>query len=405
MKWILVLLVALAHSGWWGVDADPGNGLLASLPLDLNFNHPYVQVQVNGSEPLSFMLDTGAQVTVIDREVANRIGLRSTPIGRSPGAAASEPRELGLARGVIVELDSISAQFEQVYVMPVNRILARHEGREVHGRLGSDFLSRYVVEVDYAEGVIRLYDPALYRYEGSGAVVPLMLESRRPAVRATIAVPGAEAAEGLFVLNTSATGPIYLSTIFVVAHRLLSDDLPLHTGFVAGMGALDQQPIGRADSLTFEGVLVENPLVYFSQHPLGGLAAQFGADGVIGGEILRRFTVTWDYPRSRVTLDPNERIDEPFTHAISDLSGFYLLANNVALDSLWVEEIVPDGPADEAGVQTGDVILSIDGIPTAQLTLEEIRQLFLRETTYRLRIDRRGKVVDIVLPLNYPPPE
>jgi hypothetical protein len=368
----------------------------ALVRFELNMNHPYVQVRVNGSEPLSFMLDTGAQVSVIDREVADRIQLAMTPMGGPPGATTGRP---AVASDVTVELGSTTTRLDVVYAIPLNQLLSRHEGRDIHGRLGADFLSRFVVEMDYARGLIGLYDPDTFSYRGSGTVVPLILESRRPLVQATLFVQGAEPVRGTFLLNTAADGPVYLATAFVKSNHLLGANLPTRTGFVAGTGALDTQPVGRADTLLFGRVVIPQPLVYFSQHAGGGLAGQFGVDGIIGTEILRRFKVTWDYPQSRVYFKPNRYIDEPYTHAISDLSGFYLLASNVDLDRLWVEEVVEGGPADLAGIQPGDLIVAIDDTPVTDLTLDQIRRLFLVETTYRLTIERSGHDFSVELSL------
>jgi len=45
---------------------------------------------------------------------------------------------------------------------------SRQVGRRTDGFLGSNVFRNYVVEIDYANQVLRLHDPAAYSYSGSG---------------------------------------------------------------------------------------------------------------------------------------------------------------------------------------------------------------------------------------------
>ena len=53
---------------------------------------------------------------------------------------------------------------------------------------------------------------------------------------------------------------------------------------------------------------------------------RLGADGIIGTEILRRYKVIWDYPHSRVVLEPNNRVSEPYEY---NMSGLSLVADGI----------------------------------------------------------------------------
>jgi hypothetical protein len=68
----------------------------------------------------------------------------------------------------------------------------------------------------------------------------------------------------------------------------------------------------------------------FSQARAGTLADR-GFGGVVGGDLLRRFTVTFDYPARRLLLDPNAAFDEPSDF---DLSGLFLTSATTARPAL-----------------------------------------------------------------------
>ena len=64
-----------------------GKSALA-IPFELENNHIYVRVSVNGSRPLSFILDTGAY-SIIHARQARSIGLKLKLIGQAGGVGLS----------------------------------------------------------------------------------------------------------------------------------------------------------------------------------------------------------------------------------------------------------------------------------------------------------------------------
>ncbi len=363
---------------------------LASFSFDLYFNLPYVQVQIEDAEPLWFILDTGSPIMVIDKGVAQRTSLPFQPLNQRASGAGEGTMELNLAQNISLAVGGIKDTYEQVYVLPIDDLFASHTGRHVGGLLGYDFFQRYVVEVDYAAHRIHLYNPATYCYRGSGLEMSFTLKNKHPHVAGTVR-SAEDALKADFIIDTGAGGSVFLATPFVDRHGFLSSSMKTHPSFVGGCGGVTEQLVGRLDAVGFGRVLVEKPLTYFSQDQHGGLAGMLGADGVIGTVILRRYTVIWDYSRQRIILEPEAAHGhDPLEHDRFDLSGFYLVAEGADLKTLKVEHLLASTPATEAGLQIGDILSAVDGTPADHLTLEQIRQMFLKETTYTLRI-RRGK--------------
>jgi membrane-associated protease RseP (regulator of RpoE activity) len=120
--------------------------------------------------------------------------------------------------------------------------------------------------------------------------------------------------------------------------------------------------------------------------------------GILGGEILRRFTVIFDYSRRRMILEPNAHFDQPHDH---DKSGLLWRAVGKSFNSFKVFQVIDNSPAAEAGLREGDTLEAVNGAPAASLTLEQLRRNFAQAegTEYTLRISREGKPAETKLRL------
>ncbi|MCI0349467.1 MAG: PDZ domain-containing protein [Acidobacteriales bacterium] len=131
-------------------------------------------------------------------------------------------------------------------------------------------------------------------------------------------------------------------------------------------------------------------MTLYSQAGKGELASNSNI-GIIGGEILRRFTAIFDYSRKRMILEPNAALDEPYEH---DMSGLFLLAEGKVVKTIKAHRVFANSPAAEAGLREGDVIVAIDDKPAQELTLNQLKQMFRQEgREYALSVRRNGELL------------
>ena len=118
--------------------------------------------------------------------------------------------------------------------------------------------------------------------------------------------------------------------------------------------------------------VVANPVVSVTPDAEGaGVSGE--TVGLLGGEVLRRFTVTVDYSRSRIILVPNAQLDTPMEF---DMSGMSLAAVPSDPSMYRVRTLIEQSPATDAGVAVGDLLTAIDDTLVRTLTLNDIRQRF-----------------------------
>ena len=122
------------------------------------------------------------------------------------------------------------------------------------------------------------------------------------------------------------------------------------------------------------------------------------AGGIIGADILYRFTVVFDYEKKIIALKKNSNFNHPFEY---DMSGIHPIANGPALNIFKIHRIVKDSPAEAAGLKPGDIITAIDNQDTTAMTLEQIKHVLKSEPGRKLnlRISRGGKILEISLTL------
>ncbi|HEY5096365.1 MAG TPA: aspartyl protease family protein [Candidatus Eremiobacteraceae bacterium] len=367
-----------------------------AIPFELANNHIFVKVNVDKSKPLWFVLDTGDKYAIINEQNAKDIGLdlgggevEVTGVGNQTSTAYYVKNSSYSIAG----LDGFSQPI--FLALPLEGVAA-HTGHASAGIIGFDFLSKFIVEIDYDNKTLILHDRDQYQYHGNGEILPLTFGHGHPHIAAQITQEGRAPIDATFLLDVGDGGAVTLNSPFVTQEHLMdsSQKTALRTmGY--GVGGGFKSPVGRIRQLEIGRFTIPNPVTAYSQ-ATGGAFATNEVQGSIGADILRKFKVILDYAHNRVILEPGAHFADPLEY---DMSGLALSANDVPEKTLNVDEVYPDSPASEAEIQGGDVITSIDGRPISQYTLSDVREMFRHETKHDLTFDRGGQTVNVTLKL------
>ena len=361
------------------------------VPFDLNANHIYLRATVNGSRPLWFLLDTGAEMSVVDSTVAASVGL--TSVGSATARGSGEgTMKAGFAQGVTLAVGRAVAKGQTVVTLPLDA-LEPIDGRSIDGILGHDFIAAFVITIDYSQRRVSFRDPA--RFDSAtipaGERVPIEIVGGIPRIHGTVVLPGAETIDGVFTVDTGSRTALSFNTPFVrenaLVNRIAESSLDAPYGF--GIGGATKTRVGRIDAFRIGVVKFEKPVIGFSFGEKG-VDASSSIAGNIGGELMRRFRVTFDYGRKVMVLEPNAALVEPFRY---DAFGALLSLDG---EAFLVRRVVEGSAARRAGVREGDRIVGMDGVPAKRLTFEAVRQRLLDAGTWvRLRVEREGLVRDV----------
>src|SRR5262249_40379877 len=128
-----------------------------------------------------------------------------------------------------------------------------------------------------------------------------------------------------------------------------------------------------------------------------GAFASPDAAANLGGGILRRFAVTFDYRGQAMYLEPGPAVD---TRDPYDRAGLFLFRSGA--DALKIAAVTPGSPAARAGLTVDDRIVAVDGAAIATQRLWQWRALFREGAVGRkvaLTVERAGARRTVTLAL------
>ncbi len=364
-----------------------------SLPVEVFRNLVLVEGRINGSAPLRFILDSGAASSIIDAETSREIGLKPTEKTAISGVTGTAVG--GRIGGAVVKLPGLELVNHHFISLPLGELSA-HLGKHVDGLLGQDLFSKMVVEMDYSSRLVRFSSPWEYDYQGQGDIIPLEIR-KTPFVKLRLGTGSKRPAEGIFQIDTGFSGSIHVYRSFADLHRIL-EVVPKLTPDSA-VGATGVLPIsrGRIGNLLLGRFSI--PAIIASFYPPSYSSTGVGGhDGNLGGEVLRRFKVVFDYTRRRLILEPSPNLldrDE------NDMSGLSLIADGPELGRVRIFSVAPNSPADRSRLKEGDLILSVDGRLIESWDLDRISKRFKQDgTTCDLIVRRDNKIRGVRLRLS-----
>ncbi|WP_116124406.1 PDZ domain-containing protein [Lewinella sp. IMCC34183] len=378
-----------------------GNRNLIEIPFDLENDFIVISVLLNNTIPLRFIVDTGAENTVLlDRRVTDLLDVNYRRSFQVRGADIDNELLAHLATGVNLRLaDRLLARNRSILVLQENYFnFERITGTNIHGILGADFLMRFVLEIDFRKQLLVLHDPTRYRHPRSLTKVPATFVRNRPYLLTGIGVLRDSTTDRRLLMDTGAGLSLLLHS-FVGAEQPDLPEQTIPTYIASGLGGTLNGSVGRSRTVEVGDRMLTGVVTYFHEVDTAGLLWSNDRDGLIGTQLLKRFRVVIDYPREAVYLRAEgRRWKQKFRF---DRSGLSLLAGGDNLRMYSVSNVVPGSPAERAGVQVRDRLRAINGISTNLLSLEGIiRKLQGRVgKKIRLRVYREGRLYELTFRL------
>ncbi|WP_170152893.1 aspartyl protease family protein [Ulvibacter antarcticus] len=402
------------------------------IVFELINNLVIVPVELNG-EKLSFLLDTGVNATILFGVTqADSIRVNDIKPVKLRGLGGGEGVEAYVSRNNIITLGQATDRSHSIYIIFDKTLnFSPRMGVPIHGILGYDFFKKFIVKVDYIGKKITFYDPSADRPRIGRAFQSFDLNFRKnkPYVDFDVSLAQKQKTATLLV-DSGSSDALWLfdeeHSIIEVPKNYFSDFLGLGlSGHIYGKRSkIEKMDIGRFQ-------LSEVNVAFPNKAALEDVVLVEGRDGSLGGDVLKRFTVIFDYPSRKMYLRRNGNFNQPFNYNMSGLtiehSGMTLVKDidnstsdfrnsdrmNESISKVTIQvspvfkffmaprfvvaDVRENSPAGRAGILEGDEILSINGKPAFRFELYQIISLFTSDEGKRisLQVDRAGNVFKV----------
>lgn len=336
----------------------PGRTTLDSpmvvVPARTLANYLVVETKWDKRGPYHFLIDTGASVTLVSPEFAERYAAKNalpavTPMVRVKSAAGEA---VLLTSTTLRRIELGGGRFDNVQALVYDCAgISAHLGVKIDGILGFPLFRETLLTLDYPNSRVVLQNRSASTLI-PGTVIPFNNDRKTPIIPLRL---GRETFVALIDSGSDATlslNPVGLQPEFTVTPRI--------GGIVATLSGDREQRVGRlARSLAIGDYPVDQPVV--------DLTDELSS---VGGGILKHFTVTFDQEHSRVTFF--RETHGPIPPVPKRSTGLSFSKTPV----YWrVASVIPDSPAAHAAVQKGDLVTRINGEPVAQWDIARFQQL------------------------------
>lgn len=387
-----------------------------------------IPLKINGKK-LSFILDSGVSKTILFNITQNdSIGLNSVEKVSLRGLGKGEPVEALLSKNNKLSLKNIVSYDETIYVIVRDYFdLSSKMGTTIHGIIGYNLLSNYVVKINYKNRYIDFYDPENYELKRCKKceTFPLNFYRKKPFIDAKVQLDtiGDKLTDVKLLIDSGGSDAIWL-----FEHTKPEIVTPInHFNDILGEGLSGSIYGNRSRISTFKlgSFKIEQPTVSFLDSISTKNARMYKErNGSIGSNILKRFIVWFNYANNTITFKKNGSFKKGFNYNMSGLDVVYngkqlvkeedvrsysdaynqsvSSTNSVKFitsfsykfkPSYRIRNIVANSPADKAGLKVDDIILRLNNKPAHEYQLGEIIQKFQEKDGKRIKItvDRKGE--------------
>jgi tetratricopeptide (TPR) repeat protein/predicted aspartyl protease len=270
-----------------------------SVPIKVVGNRPVIELRVNDrAQPLKFVLDTGSGISVISDKTAKNLGLEPiTRGGYAKGIGGDGRFEIVYGFLKEVEIGDVGIRNVPVYIRKFHS-----DGDGIDGYIGLSLISKFLTTIDYGALTFSLTkrDGDISQAD-TGVSLPLRLTSSG-------FLSGEVQLEGIreplnFIVDTGASVSV------------ISDDVAQTDGISSFVKGEKMRVIGSA-GITDDVPSFLLPRVSFGSHSRQSItaialdldtineASGFEQAGILGGNFLRNYRMTFDFKNSKVTFVP-----------------------------------------------------------------------------------------------------
>ncbi len=271
-----------------------------SVPFELEGDRPIISLRINDrSEPLRFVLDTGSGISVISDSASKRLRISAvTKGGYAKGIGGDGKFQIVYGLLKKVAIGDVSLKNVPVYLRKFHG-----SNQNVDGYIGLALISKFLTTIDYGSRTFALTKKSADKREFSKSdalSLPLRLTSSG-------FLSGEVQLEGLdtilnFIVDTGAS-------VSVISNRVAKTDAisPFVNDekmrVIGSAGVTDDVSSFLLPSITFGNHTQNRVMAVALDLDIINEAAGFEQAGILGGNFLKNYRLTFDFKNSKVFFE------------------------------------------------------------------------------------------------------
>lgn len=369
----------------------PEKSKRVSISFEEQNNLIIIPVTINRFITLKFILDTGVETAILTEKLyADLLEIDYIREITIEGPGIIDSVEALIANKITFSLPGgiVGHNMNMIVLKEDYLQLSENIGDNVHGIIGYDIFSRFVVDINYDDDILTLIDSERFKKDKKSTEIPLKIKGTKPFINASIKQKDKRANLDIMV-DTGASHASLIDYSYLDGISLPEK----HIVTRLGRGVAGEIPgyIGRADSIhinsfSFDNILVSSPF----EGAYNKIVKRGARLGTFGGELLSRFRVIFDYQREKMYLKKGNKFKENFEY---NMSGLFLNAIGERLDTLKVINVEKNSPAYKSDIREGDIIYRINGKNLYSHKLSQLLYLLKSKDgqKIKIRIYRNGE--------------
>ena len=372
----------------------PDGKQMVEVPFTYRNGFIIVEVKVGKTFPLNFILDTGAEYSILsEKAIADLLGLRYSKTYKIVGSDLGKELEAFLTKTEI-DLGPLSSASEDILVLAENIFdFESFTGESIYGIIGAYSFRNYILQIDYRREKLIFYQKSDFTPNSKKfKEIPVEIYKNKPFLLASYMTSLGQHETIKLLVDTGANIPILLQRDSVEMAKISGNLIP---GIIAsGLGGDLKGFVGRTNYLSldefgFAGVITNYQVI----EDFDKAIYMNDRNGIIGNPLLSRFDIILDYINEKMYLSPNRTYKKKFKF---DLSGIQVITSSKSKGNFTVYDVFPGTPAAEAGIIPGDEIISINGLSAKLFRMEFLINKLQRRVGKRirlkyLRMNKKGK--------------
>lgn len=359
------------------------------IPFKVYSNLIVVNLKIDDSDTLNFVLDTGvSSIIITDPSVGEKFGWDYVRAVTITGAGEEEPLLGNISIGHEIEIGDVKANRQNIVVLSEDVLhLSEFMGIPIHGIFGHDLFMNYVVTIDYSKSELALVKPDKFKFRRRfGKKYPLVVTNSKPYTDA-FSIKASSTSEEVpvrLVIDTGAGHALLLNT---GEETMPMPEKVIRANLGRGLNGNISGYMGRVSSLKMGELEVNDVLASFPDSISFSMKfppMDYNRQGSVGCEFLRRFRVTFHYNDGYIALKPNKKkLKESFEH---DMSGVTVRAKGEKFNQFIISQVSIESPAYEAGLRVGDEILFLNNQSVEEMGINQVINILSKREGVRIDI-------------------